>query len=119
LCKDIYSLLISGKSLKILVSLGLKLERINIELPKRKVNKKLKLVSFEDSGFEEETFCFTAEKTNRGTFNGIVAGQCEHNTSFTCYVDNHEWLEVANWVYNNWDYFVGISFLPKDGGIYE
>ncbi|HYT45451.1 MAG TPA: ribonucleoside-triphosphate reductase, partial [Methylomirabilota bacterium] len=43
----------------------------------------------------------------------------EHNPSITIYVDDHEWLDVAYWVYNNWEWVGGISFLPKDGGIYS
>lgn len=44
---------------------------------------------------------------------------CEHNQSITVYVKDEEWLEVGNWVYKNWDSFVGVSFLPYDGGKYE
>lgn len=49
----------------------------------------------------------------------VQTNWCEHNVSSTIYVKDHEWLEVANWVYNNWDNFIGISFLPHDGGKYE
>ena len=41
------------------------------------------------------------------------------NPSCTVYVKETEWLEVFNWVYNNWDYIGGLSFLPADGGIYQ
>jgi ribonucleoside-diphosphate reductase alpha chain len=44
---------------------------------------------------------------------------CEHNASMTCYIQDSEWFEVGNWVYQNWDYITGISFLPADGGKYE
>lgn len=37
---------------------------------------------------------------------------CEHNASATIYVKPHEWFEVGNWVYQNWDIINGISFLP-------
>lgn len=43
----------------------------------------------------------------------------EHNPSVTIYVRPEEWLEVGNWVYNNWDIVGGLSFLPYDGGIYH
>jgi ribonucleoside-diphosphate reductase alpha chain len=42
----------------------------------------------------------------------------DHNPSVTIYVDDSEWLSVGDWVYRNWDIIGGISFLPKDGGIY-
>lgn len=44
---------------------------------------------------------------------------CEHNASCTVYVRDEEWFEVGNWVYKNWDFVNGISFLPYDGGNYE
>lgn len=43
----------------------------------------------------------------------------EHNPSVTINVREHEWIDVANWVYKNWDYVGGISFLPYDGGTYK
>lgn len=43
----------------------------------------------------------------------------EHNASCTIYVKDSEWLEVGNWVYQNWDMVNGLSFLPVDGGRYE
>lgn len=43
----------------------------------------------------------------------------EHNPSITVYVSEDEWLEVAHWVYKNWEWVGGISFLPKDGGLYQ
>lgn len=43
----------------------------------------------------------------------------EHNTSITVYVKDDEWFSVGDWVYKNWDYISGVSFLPYDGGSYE
>ena len=36
----------------------------------------------------------------------------EHNPSVTISVREEEWIEVAHWVYRNWDVVGGISFLP-------
>ena len=44
---------------------------------------------------------------------------CEHNASCTVYVKDEEWFQVGNWVYQNWEYINGVSFLPYDGGQYE
>lgn len=44
---------------------------------------------------------------------------CEHNASITVYVRDHEWLEVAAWVYKNFDHIGGISFLPYSNHIYK
>jgi len=39
---------------------------------------------------------------------------CEHNASCTIQVKDDEWLEVGNWVYQNWKYITGVSFIPED-----
>jgi ribonucleoside-diphosphate reductase alpha chain len=44
---------------------------------------------------------------------------CEHNPSITIYVREHEWLEVGAWVYKNFDYIGGVSFLPHSDHIYK
>ncbi len=49
----------------------------------------------------------------------IQVNWCEHNASATIYVKDSEWFDVGNWVYNNWDYINGVSFLPYDGGQYK
>ena len=42
----------------------------------------------------------------------------DHNTSITVHVREHEWDDVANWVYENFDKVVGITFLPLMEEIY-
>jgi ribonucleoside-triphosphate reductase len=44
---------------------------------------------------------------------------CEHNPSITVQVDDSEWLDVAAWCYKNFDELCGVSFLPKDSGVYQ
>ncbi len=43
----------------------------------------------------------------------------EHNPSVTISVGNDEWIEVANWVYKNWDIVGGLSFLPREDHVYK
>lgn len=43
----------------------------------------------------------------------------EHNPSITVSVKEDEWIEVANWVYDNWDDVGGISFLPYSDHTYR
>lgn len=43
----------------------------------------------------------------------------EHNPSATIYVGDDEWLEVANWVYDNWEIIGGLSFLPRSEHVYQ
>ena len=46
---------------------------------------------------------------------------CEHKPSMTCYVPEDKWVDVADWVWYNWDVVNGISFLPSsdEGHIYQ
>ena len=44
---------------------------------------------------------------------------CEHKPSVTISVKEHEWMEVGAWVYDNFDYMSGVSFLPHSEHIYQ
>ncbi len=43
----------------------------------------------------------------------------EHNPSATIYVGPDEWLAVGNFVYENWDWVGGLSFLPRSDHVYQ
>jgi ribonucleoside-diphosphate reductase alpha chain len=43
----------------------------------------------------------------------------DHNPSVTINVRDHEWLDVAAWVHENWESVGGISFLPYSEHIYQ
>lgn len=43
----------------------------------------------------------------------------EHNSSNTIRVKPDEWDDVCDKVYENWENFVGVSFLAFDGGTYK
>jgi ribonucleoside-triphosphate reductase (thioredoxin) len=43
----------------------------------------------------------------------------EHNPSQTILVGEGEWIEAADWVYDNWNIVGGLSFLPRDDHIYK
>lgn len=43
----------------------------------------------------------------------------EHNPSFTCLVGTEEWETTGQWVWDNFDYIGGVSFLPRDDHVYE
>ncbi|MDO8573010.1 MAG: ATP cone domain-containing protein [bacterium] len=43
----------------------------------------------------------------------------EHNPSVTISVGDNEWVEVANWLYSNWDMIGGLSFLPRSNHVYK
>ncbi|MBN2259293.1 MAG: ribonucleoside-triphosphate reductase, adenosylcobalamin-dependent [Clostridiales bacterium] len=43
----------------------------------------------------------------------------DHNASVTIHVREHEWQEVEEWVWENWDEIIAISFLSLDDNFYE
>jgi ribonucleoside-diphosphate reductase alpha chain/ribonucleoside-triphosphate reductase len=43
----------------------------------------------------------------------------DHNCSITVHVRDHEWEQVEEWVYENWDDVVALSFLSLDDNFYQ
>ena len=43
----------------------------------------------------------------------------EHQVSVTVSVKEHEWVDTAGWVFDNFNDLSGVSFLPMDGGTYR
>ncbi len=43
----------------------------------------------------------------------------DHNCSITVHVRDNEWDEVEQWVWENWDDVVALSFLSYDDNFYE
>ena len=43
----------------------------------------------------------------------------EHNPSVTIYSSDDEWVDIANFVYKNWDKVGGLSFLPRSEHVYQ
>jgi len=43
----------------------------------------------------------------------------EHNPSVTISVGEEEWIQVANWLYENWEIIGGLSFLPRSNHVYQ
>ena len=41
------------------------------------------------------------------------------NASNTIHVREHEWEDVEQWIWDNWDEFVGVSFLSLDDSFYQ
>jgi ribonucleotide reductase, class II len=80
-CKETKRLLIGNTDAYNLMEMGLKYElrrlKHNGKTPQRDARQFVKVVSIEDLGRTEMTYCFTEPKTSRGTFNGIVTGNSE------------------------------------------
>src|SRR3989338_9153670 len=49
----------------------------------------------------------------------VKVNYTEHNHSVTVSVGDNEWIDVANWIYKNWDIVGGLSFLPRDNHVYQ
>jgi ribonucleoside-diphosphate reductase alpha chain len=43
----------------------------------------------------------------------------EHNPSVTISIGDDEWINVANWLYQNWEMIGGLSFLPREKHVYR
>lgn len=52
------------------------------------------------------------------TYRRFMKNYVDHNASITVTVKNHEWDEVENWLYENWDDVVAVSFLALDDNFY-
>lgn len=50
---------------------------------------------------------------------GHITGENTHNVSATIYVKNDEWEDIGNWMWQNKEYYNGLSVLPFDGGSYK
>lgn len=49
----------------------------------------------------------------------IMKNYVDHNASNTIHVKQDEWDDVEQWVYDNWDDVVGITFLSLDDSFYQ
>mgnify|MGYP001315223131 CR=1 FL=1 len=49
---------------------------------------------------------------------GHRSGNNSHNVSATISLRDHEWEAAGNWMWDNKDYYNGLSVLPYDGGSY-
>lgn len=50
---------------------------------------------------------------------GHRSGPNTNNVSATCSVKENEWSQVRDWMWDNREYYNGISLLPYDGGTYK
>ena len=52
------------------------------------------------------------------TYKRFMKNYVDHNASITVTVREHEWDEVEDWLYENWDDVVAVSFLALDDNFY-
>ncbi len=49
----------------------------------------------------------------------VKVNYTEHNPSVTISIGENEWIQVAHWLYRNWDIVGGLSFLPRSNHVYQ
>jgi len=77
-CKELWRLLISSSALYKLANLGLKTHRLVFETrePQRNAEQFVTVVSVEDEGRIDDTYCFNEPLNHAGVFNGVLTGNC-------------------------------------------
>lgn len=53
------------------------------------------------------------------TYKLFMENYVDHNASITVHVRDNEWDDVENWLWENWDSVVGISFISYDDSFYD
>jgi ribonucleoside-diphosphate reductase alpha chain len=139
-CKPSWRVLISSSGLKTLYDMGFRPKRLKIEDhdPQRNAEQFTQVVSVEDNGRSDDTYCFNEPENHAGVFNGVLTGNCseimEHyneneyavcNLSSIClpkfvrfdennkpYFDFNELLKVSKIVTRNLDRVIDVNFYP-------
>ncbi len=53
------------------------------------------------------------------TYKMFMENYVDHNASITVHVRDNEWEEVEEWLWENWDSVVGITFISHSDSFYE
>jgi ribonucleoside-diphosphate reductase alpha chain len=77
-CKEIYRLLITSVGTQKLLDLGFNPKRLKIKQREiqRDAEQFIRVISIEDKGRIDNTYCFTEPLKNRGMFEGVLIGNC-------------------------------------------
>lgn len=53
------------------------------------------------------------------TYKMFMEHYVDHNASITVHVRDHEWEDVEEWLWENWNYVVGITFISYSDSFYD
>jgi len=81
-------------------------------------NCRTKVISFPCSAPEGKTKNDVSAIEQLETYRAFQKEYTDHNTSITVHVKNDEWEEVEEWLWNNWDDVVAVSFVSLDDSFY-
>lgn len=92
-CQTTYRLLINSTDVSNLCDLGLNCSRLVIEKnsPQRDARRFVTVTSVESYGETQSVYCFSEPETGRGTFEGIVTGQCVEIGMYPKYEGESGW----------------------------
>jgi hypothetical protein len=72
--------------------------------------------------FRDESSIELLERVKKFSTEWVQSGHCNgensHNVSATISMKDGEWKEVGDWMWDNREYYNGLSVLPYDGGTY-
>lgn len=92
---------------------------INPEVGQDPSNPRTLVIDFPVASGATKTKSDQTVKSQFDTYFSFQDVYTAHNSSNTISVKTGEWDEACNIVYDNWDNFVGVSFLSDDGGNYD
>jgi ribonucleotide reductase alpha subunit len=82
-------------------------------------NSNLDVISFPVLAPEGKTKYDISALEQLRLYRNIMKNYVDHNASNTIHVRKHEWEGVTDWLYENWDDVVAVSFLPLDDAVYK
>ena len=81
-------------------------------------DKNLSIISFPIHSPKGKTKSDVTAIEQLNDYKQIMTDYVDHNCSITVHVRSHEWEDVIKWMVNNWDYVVGITFIPYSDSKY-